>query len=202
MNKASGGDGIPVELFIVLKDDAIKVLHSVCQQTWETQQWPQDWKRSVFIPNSKKGNAKECSNYHTVALISRQHGQAQNPSSYTSIVREPTTSRCTNWVQKKQRNQRSNCQHLLDLGESKGVPKTTSTFVSLTMLKPLTVWKILKETGVPDHLTCLLKNLYAGQEATAKTRHGTVDRFKIGKRIQQGCIMSSSLFNLHEESIV
>ena len=71
MNKASGGDGIPVELFIVLKDDAIKVLHSVCQQTWETQQWPQDWKRSVFIPNSKKGNAKECSNYHTVALISR-----------------------------------------------------------------------------------------------------------------------------------
>ena len=70
MNKASGGDGIPVELFIVLKDDAIKVLHSVCQQTWETQQWPQDWKRSVFIPNSKKGNAKECSNYHTVALIS------------------------------------------------------------------------------------------------------------------------------------
>ena len=80
--------------------------------------------------------------------------------------------------------------------------KKTCTSASLTTLKPLTVWKILKETGVPDHLTCLLKNLYAGQEATAKTRHGTVDRFKIGKRIQQGCIMSSSLFNLHEESIV
>ena len=70
MNKASGGDGIPVELFQILKDYAVKVLHSICQQIWETQQWPQDWKRSVFIPIPKKGNAKECSNYHTMALIS------------------------------------------------------------------------------------------------------------------------------------
>ena len=69
-NKASGGDGIPVELFQILKDDAVKVLHSVWQQIWKTQQWPQDWKRSVFIPISKKGNAKECSKYYTVALIS------------------------------------------------------------------------------------------------------------------------------------
>ena len=68
--KASGGDGIPTELFQILKDDAIKVLHSICQQIWKTQQWPQDWKRSVFIPIPKKGNAKECSNYHTIALIS------------------------------------------------------------------------------------------------------------------------------------
>ena len=68
INKASGGDGIPVELFQILKDDAIKVLHSICQQIWKTQQWPQDWKRSVLIP--KKGNAKECSNYHRVAVIS------------------------------------------------------------------------------------------------------------------------------------
>ena len=70
-NKASGGDGIPVELFQILKNDAVKVLHSICQQIWKTQQWPQDWKRSVFIPLPKKGNAKECSNYHTVALISQ-----------------------------------------------------------------------------------------------------------------------------------
>ena len=67
MNKASGGDGIPVELFQILKDDAVKVLHSICQQIWKTQQWPQDWKRSVFIPIPKEGNAKECSNYHTIA---------------------------------------------------------------------------------------------------------------------------------------
>ena len=70
MTKASGGDGIPVELFQILKDDAVKVLHAVCQQIWKTQQWPQDWKRSVFIPTPKKSNAKECSNYCTIALIS------------------------------------------------------------------------------------------------------------------------------------
>ena len=70
MNKASGGDGIPVELFQILKDDAVKVLHSICQQIWKTQQWSQDWKSSVFVPIPKKGNAKECSNYHTIALIS------------------------------------------------------------------------------------------------------------------------------------
>ena len=70
-NKASGGDGIPVELFQILKDNAMKLLHSVCQQIWKTQQWPQDWKRSVFIPIPKKGNAKECSNYCTIAPISR-----------------------------------------------------------------------------------------------------------------------------------
>ena len=68
--KASRGDGIPVELFQMLKHDAVKVLPSICQQIWKTQQWPQDWKRSVFIPNPKKGNAKECSNYHTITLIS------------------------------------------------------------------------------------------------------------------------------------
>ena len=68
-NEASGGDGIPVELFQILKDDAVKVLHSICQQIWETQQCPQDWKRSVFIPIPKKGIARECSNYHTIALI-------------------------------------------------------------------------------------------------------------------------------------
>ena len=71
-NKTSGGDGNPVELFQILKDDAVKVLHSICQQIWKTQQWPQDWKKSVFIPNPKKGNAKECSYYPTNALFS--HG--------------------------------------------------------------------------------------------------------------------------------
>ena len=70
MNKTTGGDGIPVELFQILKDDAVKGLHSICQQIWKNQQWPQDWKRSVFIPIPKKGNAKECSNYCTIALIS------------------------------------------------------------------------------------------------------------------------------------
>ena len=82
-NKASGGDGIPVELFQILKDDSVKVLHSICQQIWKTQQWPQDWKRSVFIPIAKKGNAKECSNYHPIALIS-----------HTSKVKVKVTEPC------------------------------------------------------------------------------------------------------------
>ena len=89
MNKTSGGGGIPVELFQILKDDAVKVLHSIWQQIWKTQQWTQDWKRSVFIPIPKKGNAKECSNYHTIALISHEQSNAQNSPSEASIVNEP-----------------------------------------------------------------------------------------------------------------
>ena len=81
-NKASGGDGIPAKLFQILKDDAVKVLHSICQQIWKTQQWPQDWERSAFIPISKKGNAKECSNYRTIALISHANkSNAENSPS-------------------------------------------------------------------------------------------------------------------------
>ena len=96
MNIASGGDGIPAELFQILKDDAVKVLHSICQQIGKTQQWPQDWKRSVFIPIPKKGNAKDCSNSYTIALISlRQQGNTQNPPSQASTVCEPRASICT-----------------------------------------------------------------------------------------------------------
>ena len=80
MNKASGGDEIPVELFQILKDDAVKVVHSICQQIWKTQNWPQDWKRSVFILIPKEGNAKECSNHLTIALISVQFSSVQSLS--------------------------------------------------------------------------------------------------------------------------
>ena len=96
MNKASGGDGIPVELFQILKDDAVNVLHSICQQIWKTQQWPQDWKRSVFISIPKKSNAKECSNYCTIALVSHA-SNAQNSASQTSVIREPWTPWCSSW---------------------------------------------------------------------------------------------------------
>ena len=88
MNKANGSDGIPGELFQILKDGAVKVLDSICQQIWKTQQWPQDWKRSVFIPIPKKGNAKECSNYYTIALISHT-SNAQNSPSQASKIHEP-----------------------------------------------------------------------------------------------------------------
>ena len=139
MNKASGGDGIPVELFQILEDDAVKVLHLICKQMWKTQQWPQDWKRSVFIPIPKKGNAKECSNYHTVALIShtskvllnivqarlQQHVNHEFPDVHLYLekseepeIKLPTSAGSL----KKQENTRK-----------------TSTSTLLTMPKPLTV---------------------------------------------------------------
>ena len=124
MNKANRGDGIPAELFHVLKDDAVKVLHSICQHIWKTQQWSLDRKMSFFIPIPKKGNAKECSNYHTIALISHASKvNAQHSPSQASAVCEPRTSRCSSWIQKRQRNQRSNCQHLLDHRKSKRIPE-------------------------------------------------------------------------------
>ena len=101
-NKASISDGIPAKLFQILKDDAVKVLHSICQQIWKTQQWTQDRKGIWdFIPIPKKGNAKECSNYHTVALISHAN---KFMLKILQAVHEPRTSRCTSWVAKRQRN--------------------------------------------------------------------------------------------------
>ena len=121
-NKARGGDRIPVELFQILKDDAVKVLHSICEQIWKTQQWPQDWKRPVFIPIPKKGNAKECSNYRTISLSSHT-SNAQNSPNQALAIREPWTFRCSSWFQKRQRNKTSNCQHPLDHRKSKRVPE-------------------------------------------------------------------------------
>ena len=123
-NKTSGGDVIPVEIFQILKDDAVKMLHSICQQIWKTQQWPQDWKMSVFIPVPKKGNAKECSNCRTNALISHA----------SKIMLKILQARLQQYMNhelpdvqagftKGRRNQRSSCQHLLDHGKSRRVPE-------------------------------------------------------------------------------
>ena len=98
-NKASGGDGIPVELFQILEDDAVKVLHSICQQIWKTQQWPQGWKRSVFIPIPKRGNAKECSNYRTIVLISHASKAILKilQARLQQYVNRELPDRCSNW---------------------------------------------------------------------------------------------------------
>ena len=139
-NTASGGDGIPVERFQILKDNAVKVLQSICQQIWKTQQWPQDWKRSVFIPILKKGNAKECSNYRTIALISHA----------SNVMLKILQARLQKYV---------NCELLmfkLDLEKAEEPEIKLSTFAGswkkqessritsisalLTMPKPLTVW--------------------------------------------------------------
>ena len=165
------------------------MLHSVCQQIWKTQQWLQDWKRSVFISISKKGNAKECSDYHKIARIPhaskvtlkilqarlQQYMNGELPDVQAGFRRgRGTRDQIANicWIIEKQENSRK-----------------ASTSASLTWLKPLTVWittncgKYL-EIGIPDHLTCLLRNLYASQEATVRTGSGTMDCFQIGKGVR------------------
>jgi len=204
-NKASGGDGIPVELFQILKDDAVKVLHSICQQIWKTQQWPQHWKRSIFIPISKKGNAKECSNYCTIVLIShtskvmlkilqarlQQYMNRELPDVQAGFRKgRGTTNQIANicWIMEKEREFQKNIYFCC-----------TDYAKSFDCVDHNTLWKILKEMGIPDHLTCLLRNLYAGQEATVRTGHGTTDWFQIGNRVCQGCILSPCLINFYAE---
>ena len=192
MNKASGGDGIPVELFQILKDDAVKVLHSTCQQIWKIHQWPQDWKSSVFISIPKKGNAKESSNYCTIALISyvskvmlkilqarlQQYVNHELPDVQADFRKgRGTTYQIANiwWIIEKAREFQKNIYFCF--------VHYVKAFDCVDHNK---LWTILKEMGIPDHLTCLLRNLYAGQEATVKTGHGTTDWFQIGKGVRQG----------------
>ena len=167
MNKASGGDGILVELFKILKDDAVKMLHWIWKQIWKTQQWPQDWKRSVFIPISKKDNAKECSNYCTIILIShaskvmlkiiqvrlQQYANRELPDVQDGFrkgrgTRYPIANIC--WIMEKPREFQKNIYCFL-------------YWLCPSLLLCGSYRKILKEMGIPDHLTCLLRNLYAGQ---------------------------------------
>ena len=139
MNKASGGDGIPVELFQILKDDAVKVLNSICQQIWKTQQWPQAWKRSVFIPIPKKGNAKECSNYRTIALISHA----------SKVMLKILQARLQQYVNhelpdvqagfRKGRGPKIKFPTSAGSWKKQESSRKTSTFALLTMPKPLTV---------------------------------------------------------------
>ena len=177
-NKASGDDGIPAELFQILKDGAVKVLHSICQQIWKTQQWQQDWKRSVLIPVPKKGNAKECSNYHTIALIS--HASKVMLKILQARLQRYTNRECLD-VQagfRKSRGTRDQIANISWIMEKQESFRKTSISTLLTMPKPLTMWTTTScgkflEMGIPEHLTCLLRNLYAGQEATVRTGHGT-----------------------------
>ena len=204
MNKASGGEGIPVELFQILKDDALKVLHSICQQIWKTQQWPQDWKWSVFIPIPKKGNAKEYSNYCTIALISHT----------SKVMLKILQARLQQYVNRElpdvqagfrkgrgTRDQIANIHWIME--KKQETSRKASISALLTMPRPLTVdHNKLKETGIPDHLISLLRNLYAGQEATVRTGHAKTDWFQVGKVVCQGCILSPCLFNLYAEYIM
>ena len=207
MNKFSGGDGIPVELFQILKDDVLKVLHSICQQIWKIQQWPQDW-RSVFIPFPKKGNAKECSNYRTIALISHT----------SKVMLKILQARLQLYMNhklpdvqtgfRKGRGTRNQIANICCIIEKAREFQKNIYFCFIDYAKAFDyvdhnkLWKILQEMGIPDHLTCLLRNLCAGQEATVRTGHGTTDWFQIGKGEYQGCILSPCLFNFYAEYIM
>ena len=164
-NKTGGGDGIQVELFQILKDDAVKVLHSICQQIWKTQQRPQDWKRSLFIPIPKKDKPKECSNYHTIALISQaskvmlkilqarfqQYMNCELPDVQAGFKKgRGTRDQIANiwWIIEKARKFQKNIYFcFIDYAKA---------FDCVDHNK---LWKILKEMGIPDHLTCLLRNI-------------------------------------------
>ena len=154
--------------FQILKDDAVKVLHSICQQIWKTQQWSQDWKRPVFISISKKGNAKERSNYHTVALISytskvmlkilqarlQQYVNCELPDVQAGFrkgrgTRDQIANIC--WIIKKAREFQKNI-YFCFINYAK----------AFDCVDHKKLWKILKEMGIPDHLICLLRNLFAG----------------------------------------
>ena len=194
--------------FQILKADAIKVLHSICQQICKTEQCPQDWKRSVFITIPKKGNAKECSNYYTIALIShasevmlkilqarlQQYVNCELPYVQAELRKgRRTRGQIANlrWIIKKAREVQENIYFcFIDYAKA---------FDCVDHNK---LWKILKQMGILDHLTCLLRNLYASQEATVRTGHGTTDWFQIGKRVRQGCVLSPCLSNLYPEYIM
>ena len=138
-NKTSGGDRITVELFQILKDDAVKALHSICQQIWKTQQCLQDWKKSVFIPILKKGNGKECSSYHTIALIS--HASKVMPKILQARLQQYVNLEFTD-VHTGFRKSRGTRDQIASVGSSKKQEhsRKTSTSALLTMPKPLTVW--------------------------------------------------------------
>ena len=162
-NKASGGDRIPVELFQILKDDAVKVLHPICQQIWKTQQWPQDWKRSVFIPIPKKGNAKECSNYCTIVLISHVNKvmlKILQASLQHYVNGELPDIQAGFRKGRGTKDEFANIRWII--GKAREFQKKNIYFCFIDYTKALDcvdhnkMWKILKEMGI---LTCLLRNL-------------------------------------------
>ena len=183
------------------------MLHSICQQIWKIQQWPQDWKKSVCIPVPKKGNVKECSNYCEIALIShtskvilkilqarlQQYMDCELPDVQAGFRKGRGTRDQTDicWIIKKSREFQKNI-YLCFVDYVK----------AFDCVDHNKLWKILQEMGTSDHLACLLRNLYAGQEATVRTRHGTIDWFHIGKGVHQSSILSPCLFTSYAEYIM
>ena len=195
-NKPSGGNRIPVELFQILKDDAVKVLHSICQQIWKTQQRSQDGKRSVSIPTPKKGNAKECSNYCNIALISHT---SKAMLRVLQVMLQQYVNREFPDVPagfRKGRGTRDQIANIRSIIEKAREFQKNIYFCFIDYTKAFDcvdhnkLWKILQEMGIPVHLICLLRNVHAGQEAIIRTGHGTTDWFQIQKGVHLGCTWS------------
>ena len=175
-NKANGDDGILVELFQILKNDAVKVLHSVCQQIWKTQQWSQDWKRTVFIPIPKKGNAKECLNYRTIALISHTSKEMLKilQARFQQYMNHDLPDVQTGF--RKGTGTRDQIANILWIIEKAREFQKNMCFIDYAKVFDCVhhnkLWNILQELGLPDHLTGFLRNMYAGQGATVRMGHG------------------------------
>ena len=178
-NKASEGDGIPVELFQIL-NDAVKVLHSVCQQIWKTQQWPWDWKRSMFIPIPKKGSTKVRSSYRTVALTLSKFMLKISQARLQQYLNQEILGLEVQAGFRKGRGTRDQIANTLWIIEKAREFQKNIYFCFIDYAKAFDcvdhnkLWKTLKEMGIQGHLTCLPRNLYAGQEATVRISHGTI----------------------------
>ena len=205
VNKASVCDGIPIQLFKTLKDDAVKVLHSICEEIWKTQQWPQDWKMSILISIPKRGSTKECDNHQKITHICYaskvilkiwharlQHYVNQELPDVQAGFRKGIGTRDQianlHWITEKAREFQKNIYFYFI--------HYVKAFDCVDHNK---LWKALKEMQIPHHLTCLLRNLYC-QEATIRTLYGTTDWFKIEKGVRQGCLLSLCLIYMLSKS--
>jgi len=207
-NKAPGHDGIPIELVKAGDEAVVRTITKLCNQIWRTGEWPEDWKRSVFIPIFKKGDARECGNYRTIAMISHTskillkiiHKRMEKtierelPANQAGFRKaRGTRDHIANirWIMERQREYGQEV-HMCFIDYSKAFDCIDHTLL----------WRTLIEMGIPKHLVKLLKGLYVDQEAVIRTEYGDTEKFKIRKGVRQGCILSPFLFNLYAERIM
>ena len=206
MNKVSGGGGIPAELFQILKDDVVKVLHSIYQHFWKTQWWSQNWKMSLFITIPKKGNVKEYSNYHTIALISHA----------SKVILKSLQARLQQYVNwtlpdvqarfRKGRGTRDQITNIHWITEKVFQQNIYFCFIDYTKafacVDHSKLWKILQEVGIPGHDICLLWNCMQVKKWLLEANMEQWTGSKLVKGICQSCILSPRLFNLYVEYIM
>ena len=206
--KSPGEDGLPIELFKAAGEEAIRVLTALCQQVWKKISWPKEWKRSVFIPIPKKGDAKECSNNRTIALIphaSKVLLKVLQKRLEPYIEREMPDEQAGFRKGRGTRDQIANLRWIME--KTREYQKEIyMCFIDYSKafdcVDHSKLWNGLRTMGIPEHLILLIKNVYMEQEATVRTVYGDTEGFKIGKGVRQGCILSPYLFNMYSECIM